>query len=133
MGMPTTHHIRPDGSPPATGYSHAVSARGRLVVVSGQVPLDAQGDLVGPGDAEAQTRQVFANIQTALAAAGATMADVVKLGYFLTDLADLPTVRRVRDEFIAAKTPPASTLVQVVGLVNPGFRVEIEALAVVPD
>jgi len=129
----TEHHLRPEGSSPATGYSHAVSAAGRLVVVSGQVPLDAQGDLVGPGDAEAQTRQVFANIQTALAAGGASLADVIKLGYFLTDLADLPTVRRVRDEFISAETPPASTLVQVVGLVNPGFRVEIEALAVVDD
>lgn len=127
----TDHHIRPEGSPPAHGYSHAVSAAGRLIVVSGQVPLDAEGELVGPGDAEAQTRQVFTNIATALAAAGASMADVVKLGYFLTDLADLPTVRRVREEFISLEAPPASTLVQVSGLVNPAFRVEIEALAVV--
>jgi len=125
------HHGRPEGSPPAAGYSHAVAATGRLVIVSGQVPLDADGQLVGRGDPEAQVRQVFANVTTALAAAGAGWADVVRLGYFLTDLADLAIVRSVRDEHIAVESPPASTLVQVSGLVNPEFRVEIEALAVV--
>jgi enamine deaminase RidA (YjgF/YER057c/UK114 family) len=131
--MTTMHHGRPEGSPPANGYSHAVSASGRLIVVSGQVPLDAEGNLVGAGDAEAQTRQVFRNIELALAAANATLADVIKLGYFLTDLADLPVVRRVRDEFVNVAEPPASTLVQVSGLVNPEFRVEIEALAALSD
>jgi enamine deaminase RidA (YjgF/YER057c/UK114 family) len=131
--MTTMHHLRPEGSPPAAGYSHAVSASGRLIVVSGQVPVDANGDLVGPGDPEAQVRQVFRNLVVALGAAGATMAEVVKLGYFLTDLADLPVVRRVRDEFIDVASPPASTLVQVSGLVHPGYRVEIEALAALSD
>lgn len=131
--MTTMHHLRPAGSPPAAGYSHAVSASGRLIVVSGQVPLDADGNLVGAGDPEAQVRQVFRNIAAALADANATMADVIKLGFFLTDLADLPVVRRVRDEFIEVATPPASTLVQVSGLVNPEFRVEIEALAALSD
>jgi enamine deaminase RidA (YjgF/YER057c/UK114 family) len=61
------------------------------------------------------------------------MADVIKLGYFLTDLGDLPVVRRVRDEFVNVAQPPASTLVQVSGLVNPEFRIEIEALAALSD
>ena len=122
--------MRPDGTPPVNGYSHAVAFQGRLVAVSGQVPLDADGRLVGRGDPEAQARQVFTNLEAALGAAGATMDHVVKLTVFLTDMADLAAFRKARDEFIRADTPPASSLVRVSGLVNPEFRVEIEALAV---
>jgi reactive intermediate/imine deaminase len=125
------HHVRPNGLPPTRGYSHAVEFSGRLVVISGQIPLDADGRLVGPGDPEAQIRQVFANLGTALAAAGAGMEHVVKMTVFLTDLADLDTFRRIRDEFVSADAPPASSLVRVAGLVDPTFRVEIEALAAV--
>ena len=117
--------------PPVNGYSHAVAFQGRLVAVSGQVPLDADGRLVGRGDPEAQARQVFANLEAALAAAGATMDHVVKLTVFLTDMADLAAFRKARDEFIRADTPPASSLVRVSGLVNPEFRIEVEALAAI--
>jgi reactive intermediate/imine deaminase len=123
------HYVRPDGLPPVNGYSHAVSFTGPMVVVSGQVPLDEQGQLVGRGDARAQVEQVFRNLAAALDAAGARMDQVVKLTVYLTDLADLEAFRQVRDDFIPASTPPASSLVQVNGLVNPEFRVEIEALA----
>jgi reactive intermediate/imine deaminase len=123
------HHVRPAGLPPTNGYSHAVEFSGRLVAVSGQVPLDAEGRLVGTDDPEAQVRQVFDNLGTALAAAGAGMEHVVKLTIFLTDMADLDVVRRVRSEYVSTESPPASSLVQVAGLVNPAFRVEIEALA----
>jgi reactive intermediate/imine deaminase len=123
------HFVRPDGLPPANGYSHAVAFTGRMVVVSGQVPLDAQGRLVGRDDPAAQVRQVFENLRTALAAAGASMSQVVKLTVFLTDLAHLEEFRRVRDEFITSQAPPASSLVQVSALVHPAFCVEIEALA----
>jgi reactive intermediate/imine deaminase len=126
------HHVRPDGLPPTNGYSHAVEFSGRLVAVSGQVPLDADGQLVGAYDPEAQIRQVFENLRTALAASGATFEDVVKITVFLTDLADLEAFRRVRNEYIAADAPPASSAIRVAGLVNPAFRVEVEALAVVP-
>jgi enamine deaminase RidA (YjgF/YER057c/UK114 family) len=122
---------QPDGLPPANGYSHTVSASGRLVIVSGQLPLDADGALVGPSDPLAQARQVFSNLGRALQAAGAAPADVVRFGFFLVDLADLAAVRTARDEFLAAGPPPASTLVQVAGLVAPGARVEIDALAVI--
>jgi reactive intermediate/imine deaminase len=123
------HHVRPAGLPPTNGYSHAVEFSGRLVAVSGQVPLDAEGRLVGTDESEAQVRQVFDNLRTALAAAGAGMEHVVKLTIFLTDMADLDVVRRVRNEYVSAEAPPASSLVQVAGLVSPAFRVEIEALA----
>jgi reactive intermediate/imine deaminase len=121
-------HIRPQGLPPTNGYSHVVTFNG-LVVVSGQVPLDADGNLVGPDNAEVQVRQVFDNLRAALAAADAGLDDVVKLTIFLTDLDDLEVVRRVRDEYFDTESPPASSLVRVAGLVNPAFRVEIEALA----
>jgi enamine deaminase RidA (YjgF/YER057c/UK114 family) len=102
---------------------------GRWLVVSGQVPLDERGQLVGRGDAQAQVEQVLRNLAAALCAAGARMDQVVKLTVYLTDVADLEAFRQVRDDFIPASTPPASSLVQVSGLVNPEFRVEIEALA----
>lgn len=123
------HHVRPRGLPPVNGYSHAVAFTGPLVVVSGQVPLDADGQLVGHDDPAAQIRQVFVNLSAALAAAGSSMSKVVKITVFLTNLADLAEFRRVRDEFIDVAAPPASTLVQVSALVNPAFRVEVEALA----
>ena len=125
------HYVRPDGLPPVNGYSHAVAFSGQLVAVSGQVPLDGQGRLAGQDDARAQVRQVFDNLTAALAAAGASMEHVVKLTVYLTDLADLDAFREVRDAYISLDKPPASTLVQVSGLVNPAFRVEIDALAAI--
>jgi reactive intermediate/imine deaminase len=123
------HYVRPAGMPPANGYSHAVAFSGPALIISGQVPLDEEGRLVGEGDPRAQLRQVFNNLATALAAAGATMEHVVKLTVFLTDIGDLQAFRDVRDEFVQLDRPPASSLVQVSGLVNPAFRVEIEAIA----
>jgi reactive intermediate/imine deaminase len=123
------HYLRPDGMPPVNGYSHAVAFSGRVVVVSGQVPLDGQGRLVGQDDPAAQIRQVFENLKAALNAAGADLDQIVKLTIYLTDLADLEVLRQVRDEFISLENPPASSLVKVAGLVHPAFRVEIEALA----
>lgn len=125
----TEFYIRPDGMPPANGYSHAVAFSGRTVIISGQLPLDRDGKLAGT-DPETQVRQVFQNLSVALAAAGAGMAQVVKLTVYLTDLADLPVFRQVRDEYVSAGQAPASSLVQVAGLVHPEARVEVEALAV---
>ena len=101
--------------------------------MSGQVAWDADGNVVGRDDVEAQARQVFANLGTALAAAGTDLAHVVKLTVFLTDIGDVATVRRVRNEFVDPASPPASTLVQVVALVDPALKIEVEALAVVED
>lgn len=122
---------RPEGLPPVNGYSHAVAFTGRMVAMSGQVPLDADGKLIGEHDPRAQIRQVFVNLVAALAAAGATPDRIVKLTVFLTDLADLDAFRQVRDEFLVPERLPACSLVQVAGLVNPAFRVEIDALAAI--
>jgi enamine deaminase RidA (YjgF/YER057c/UK114 family) len=122
-------HQAPSSMAPGTGYSHAVTGQGRLVAISGQVALDAAGNPVGPGDTLAQARQAFANVGHALAAAGASFTDVVKLTFFLTDIADLPAARTARDEHIDAARPPASTAVQVQALFRPEFLIEIEAWA----
>jgi enamine deaminase RidA (YjgF/YER057c/UK114 family) len=125
------YHLRPDGLPVPNGFSQAVEFDGKLVAVSGQVAYDADGKVVCPGDAEGQTRQVFANLRIALAAAGAGLEHVVKFTFYLTDRADLEAVRRVRNEVIDPSAAPASTLVIVSGLVDPALRVEIDALAAV--
>jgi enamine deaminase RidA (YjgF/YER057c/UK114 family) len=125
----TEFYLRPDGIAPGNGYSHAVAFTGRTVIVSGQLPLDRDGKLAGT-EPEAQMRQVFENLSVALGAAGAGMAQVVKLTVYLTDLADLPAFRQVRDEYVSADRPPASSLIQVRGLTHPEARVEIEAIAV---
>lgn len=123
--------LSPDSLPPPFGYSHIVdSPASRIVYISGQVPLDSDGRLVGEGDFEAQTRQVFENLTRALAAADAAWSDVVKLNYFLTDLSQITALRTIRDEFVDLERPPASTLVQVSGLFRPEVMVEIEAVAI---
>jgi len=119
---------RPDGMPPTNGYSHVAIAHGEVVFISGQVPVDADGEVVS-ADPSAQVEQVFTNLRTALAAAGLDFSHVVKLTYYLVDLADLAVVREVRDRFIDVERPPASSLIQVAGLVSPAFRVEIDAVA----
>lgn len=134
MSNQPVHIVRSNPStlsaPP--GYSHVVAATGgRTVWIAGQVPLDAEGQLVGAGDGEAQTEQVFRNLEAALASAGAGFADVVKLTTFVTTMAVLPAFRAARDRHIARRDAAASTLVQVVALVHPEFLIEIEAVAVV--
>lgn len=125
-------HVAPDGVAPAPGYSHVVMGEGRLVAISGQVALDAEGNVVGEGDPAAQARQVFENLRRCLAAAGATFADVAKFTYYVTDVAILPAVRDARDAHIDVTRPPASTAVQVAALFRPEFCIEVEALAVLP-
>jgi enamine deaminase RidA (YjgF/YER057c/UK114 family) len=127
------HHLAPAGMATGTGYSHVVAETGRVVAVAGQVALDADGNMVGRDDPETQARQVFENLGKALAAAGASFADVVKFTYFLTDMSILPVVRQVRDQHVDTQRPPASTAVQVAGLFRPEFLLEVEALAVVSD
>ncbi|MEU6273347.1 RidA family protein [Streptomyces populi] len=121
----------PDGVAPATAYSHVVTGTGRFVAVSGQLSLDEDGALVGEGDAGAQARQVFENLRRCLAAAGAGFDDVVKLTFFVTDMAHMPAIRAARAEHIPADRLPAASAVQVAALVRPEFLMEIEAYAVV--
>ena len=125
------HHQHPTGMTAGNGYSHAVAAQGgRLVAIAGQVAMDENGELVGRDDPRAQAERVFENLRLALAAAGATFADVIKFGVFVTDIALLPVIRETRDRHIDVEHPPASTAVQVGALFQPGYLIEVEALAV---
>lgn len=125
-------YIPPDGVAPGNGYSHVVVGEGRLVVISGQVALDEQGNVVEENDAAAQARQVFENLRRCLAAGGATFAEVAKFTFYVTDVAILPEVRAARDAYIDAARAPASTAVQVAALYRPELMLEVEALAVIP-
>jgi reactive intermediate/imine deaminase len=132
-GRAVIQRMNPPGLSTPTGYSHVVSARGgRTIYVAGQVANDAKGQLVGKGDLGAQARQVFANLETALKAAGATFNDVVKTNYYLLDASQVQVVRDVRSKYFT-KELPASTLVQVSRLANPDFLIEIEVVAVVGE
>jgi enamine deaminase RidA (YjgF/YER057c/UK114 family) len=106
---------------------------GRFIAVAGQLALDEQGKLVGEGDPAAQARQVFENLRCCLAAAGATFDEVVKLTYFVTDMAHLPAIRAARAERIPDDRLPAASAVRVAGLVRPEFLLEVEAFAVVAE
>jgi enamine deaminase RidA (YjgF/YER057c/UK114 family) len=108
------------------GFSEAVRT-GPWISVSGQVPT-LDGKLVGAGDAEAQVRQVFANMQAILNAAGAELSDVVKLTCFLVEESAFPAYARVKQELFRDK-PPAGTVVVVQGLIAKGAFLEVEALA----
>ena len=123
--------LSPDTLARPFGYSHVVDVpAGRIVYISGQVPLDAAGNLVGEGDFGAQVRQVFENLTAALTAAGAAWDDVVKLNYFVRDIGEVAALRAIRDEYVNTEQPPASTLVEVSRLFRDDVLVEIQAVAV---
>ena len=122
--------ILPQGLSSNPAFAPGVQV-GELLFISGQVALDNEGNLVGPGDCEAQTRHIMSRIQTIAEAAGATMRDVVKITTFLTDLAGYPDFSRARAETFP-NSPPASSTVIVAGLVRPEFLVEVEAIVHLP-
>ena len=128
--MPRQTITSPD-APKAIGpYAQAVSATGRLVFYSGQIPLDpTTGEIVGAGDVRTQTERVMQNLAAVLAAAGASLAHVTKTTIYLTDLQDFAAVNEVYAKHVGA-TPPARATVQVAGLPR-GASVEIDAIAVV--
>jgi 2-iminobutanoate/2-iminopropanoate deaminase len=129
-GVPAREEIRvPGQAEPISHYTDAVRV-GDLVFVSGCVPVDSQGRLVGGDDAVAQARQALTNVGAVLAAAGSTFADVAKVTVYLTDIDDRPKINPVREEFFG-DARPASTLVEVSRLAVPGAKIEIEAVAVV--
>jgi 2-iminobutanoate/2-iminopropanoate deaminase len=119
----------PGQAAPISHYAHAVRADGPLLFVSGVVPVDEQGRLVGGDDIVEQARAVFANLGAVLAAGGSSFADVVKVTLFLTEIDDRPLVNPVRRE-VFGDVRPASTLVEVSRLAVPGAKIEVEAVAV---
>ena len=119
----------PGQAEPISHYTDAVRV-GDLVFVSGCVPVDSEGRLVGGDDVVAQARQALTNVGAVLAAAGSTFADVAKVTVYLTDIDDRPKINPVREEFFG-DARPASTLVEVSRLAVPGAKIEVEAVAVV--
>ncbi len=133
-GTTKIQFLNPKGLSKPMGYTQVVVAQtGKLVYVSGQVPLNAKGEVVGKGDFRAQVTQVMDNLNTALAAAGATMKDVLKVNYYVVNLKpeQVAVIREVRGKYFSAEHPPAGTLVGVTSLVQEGYMLEIEAEAAV--
>lgn len=132
--MSNKKFIQPAELAKPVGYTHTVSAEGgRMVFISGQVAFDANNRIVGAGDLRAQTEQVLKNLGVALAAAGATFADIVKWTTYVVNFkpADRAVIAEVRGRILAGNPPPASTLIGVQSLVVPELLIEIEAVAVV--
>ncbi len=114
-------------------FSQGASVRGgRLILLSGQASIDDQGNVVGKGDMELQVRTSLEAVRRALALAGATPADVVKLNVYTTDCRAYHKTQPIREAFFS-KPYPAQTLVEVTRLAMRDFLVELEATAVVPN
>jgi 2-iminobutanoate/2-iminopropanoate deaminase len=124
--------IRLDGqlAEPISHYTDAVSANGFLFI-SGMLPVDVNGKLVGAGDVVRQAEQVLDNVAAVLGATGATFDDIVRVGIYLRHMADRELINTVRRRYFGAARP-ASTLVEVSALADPDALVEIEAVALLP-
>ena len=127
--------INPKTMAKPPGYTNVVETTGpgRTVYIAGQLGLDLDNRLVGgPGDFRAQCEKAFENLRLALAAVGAGFKDVVKITNYLVDMSHIAIFREVRDRFLAAAAPPASTTMAISQLARPGALFEIEAIAVLP-
>jgi reactive intermediate/imine deaminase len=113
-------------------YSNCVRVEsGPLLFIAGQVALDSDGKLIGKGDIRAQAKQVLENIRKIVEANGATMADIVKVTVYVRDIEAFHSISDIRVGYFP-KDGPASAIVEVSGLADPEFLVEIEAVAAVP-
>ncbi len=130
--MSAREYQNPDSLPGAPGYTHIVKV-GSTVYISGQVSADIHLDLVHAGDIEAQTRQVWHNLEEAVKAAGGTLQDIVKTTTLVTSADHFPIVRKVRNEHWKNLKLPANTMVVVKAFANPEYLVEIEAVAFVDE
>jgi enamine deaminase RidA (YjgF/YER057c/UK114 family) len=119
-----------EGKAKPNGYTHVVTTPpGRMVFISGQGGSAPDGSM--PADFTSQAENTFRNIGRCLERAGAKFEDVVKVNYFVTDLANTEELRRVRARFLNMAAPPAATLVQA-GL-SKGLLLEVEGIAVIPE
>ena len=123
--------INPPGAAPAQGpYSPAILASGKFLFISGQAPFDPKlGRLITDQPFEQQAVQTLENVKTLVEGAGATMKDVVRVGIFLRDMADFPTLNEVYQRYFT-EPYPARTTVQS-GLTK--FPLEIDAIAILPE
>ncbi|MDH6250854.1 2-iminobutanoate/2-iminopropanoate deaminase [Chryseobacterium sp. H1D6B] len=116
------------------GLSQSVSidcGDSKMIILSGQVPLDKNGSLAGGQSVEKQTQQIFKNIEHILKEYGGTGKDIIKLGIFITDISKTQDFRKVRDQYINLQNPPVSTLVEVSKLFRDDVLIEVEATAVI--
>lgn len=129
----TLELINPEELPTPSSYTQVIAATGsRLVFVAGQVADDAHGNLVGPGDLAAQARQAFANVGRALAAAGAAPEQVTRITIYVVHHRPeyLPDISEARIA-VLGDHKPTDTLVGVEALAEPGYLIEVDAIAVV--
>jgi enamine deaminase RidA (YjgF/YER057c/UK114 family) len=127
-------NLNPAALAPPRNYSHVtVITSARQIHVSGQIALNAAGEIVGTGDLAAQTAQAYTNLGHALASAGASLADVFKVVTYVVNITPdkVATVRAARSKFVGDGPYPASTMVGVTGLVHPDLLIEIEAIAAI--
>jgi reactive intermediate/imine deaminase len=103
--------------------------KGNLLFISGQIALDAQGNLVGKDDFEAQARQTLDNLKAMLEAGGSGLKDLMMITVFVTDMVNRPVFARVRDAYFR-KNPPASTMVEIKRLVMDELMLEVNGIAV---
>src|SRR3954467_7964382 len=132
----SSRFANPKTMPAPRGYTQVVETTGpgRTVYLSGQLGMTTSGAFAGaPGDFRAQATQCFENLKAGLASIGAGFEHVVKITNFFVDMSHLPVFFEVRDSFVNAKAPPASTAIQVGRLARDGALFEIEAVAVIPD
>jgi enamine deaminase RidA (YjgF/YER057c/UK114 family) len=113
------------------GYSRAVKI-GNMIEVAGTTALDEEGNLVGPDNPYEQTKYIIAKIEKALISAGAALTDIVRTRIFTTDISHWEEIGRAHGEFFRG-IKPASTMVEVRSLINPGMLVEIEATAIIQE
>ncbi|WP_213816684.1 RidA family protein [Glaciihabitans sp. dw_435] len=123
--------VIPEGLYTHASFSPAVRASGETIYVAGQLALSVDGSIVGPHDLDTQLERIWFQIETILAAAGATLADVVRVTAYTTDLDFCSAIVAARQARFAGLTPPASAMVVVAGLALPGAVVEIDAVAVI--
>jgi enamine deaminase RidA (YjgF/YER057c/UK114 family) len=131
----TTQHLKPAGLSQPAAYTQVITVTGgRLAFIAGQTPVDAEGNIVGVGDFQAQVNQVFENLKLALAAAGGTFANVVKVVQYIPNWnpeIHRPALAAARAAYMVPDALPTSTLLGVQALARPEYMIEIDAIAAI--
>lgn len=128
MGLKAFNEVAGLCAPPEP-YSYAIRA-GESLYLAGQVALDDKGEVVG-ATVKDQARQVWSNIEKVLTAAGSSLADVVKVTYYMQDIRELPQEIEIREQVFSGRPLPAVTAVQAAALGLPGLMMEVDVVAVV--
>jgi enamine deaminase RidA (YjgF/YER057c/UK114 family) len=131
----TTQYLKPEGLSQPAAYTQVITVTGgRLVFIAGQTPVDADGNIVGIGDFEAQTRQVFENLKRAVEAAGGTWANIIKVVQYIPNWdpeKHRPALTAARAAYMVPDSLPVSTLLGIQSLARPEYLIEIDAIAAI--